>query len=186
MRGGGDELSGEAKPGQKSVDAAISEFNALRAEIMALSSGQSTLIGVGLTAIGVTAGYGFSDKGNLSVLIIIPFLAAGLILIYAGAGNRMLLIGRYIRTQLWPYIQKMTDPSLPSWEKTLREGRKVSAKSFLRVGVSVPVAILFFALGIAAAFYAPNIGVGIRIFALVALLLSVVSGAALLIPASRR
>src|SRR5437763_15582908 len=96
---------------QKAIDAAIAEFNALRAQIVAQSAAQSTLVGVGLAASGVAAGYAFSNQGDPRALTVIPFLMGILLLVYTGATNRLMLTDRYIRTELWPYLQTNTDLS---------------------------------------------------------------------------
>jgi hypothetical protein len=41
----------------KSVDVALAEFNALRAEVAGRISAQSTFLGAGLTALGLIAGF---------------------------------------------------------------------------------------------------------------------------------
>jgi hypothetical protein len=140
----------------RSVDVALAEFNALRAEIISHVNAQYALIGVGLTALGLIFSFVIKDHGNRHLLLIVPPLAFLFSLLHAGATYRQLRLGRYIRNQLWPYVQSYTDAT-PSWEsyiEPLRHGRGVVVDSVLTDG---PPTALFLIASVAATIAAPNV-----------------------------
>lgn len=99
------------------LDAALAEFNALRAEITGAQSAQSTLVGVGLAAIGVIFGVVFRDRNpDIRLAYAIPFISFAVSALHASYEYRITRIGTYIRHALWPTVQSQVGPSLPSWE----------------------------------------------------------------------
>ena len=108
--------------------AALAEFNALRAEIVARTTSQGTLITLVVTAIGLVAGFVIKDEGDVRLLLILPFLvaAAG---IHSSAQDRTIaLIGAYIRDRLWPFLAEGGPGAgrgapLPSWESVVTDSR---------------------------------------------------------------
>lgn len=106
--------------GEKAVDVAVAEFNALRAEIIQLNTAQAAFVGISITALGVVIGLGVRKDDRL--LLIIPPLAILVTLVYAGYAFRASEIGRYIGTKLWPYLQQRVG-DVPSWEAYINAQR---------------------------------------------------------------
>ena len=110
----------------------IAEYVALREEILARLNSQTTLVGICLTAVGVAFGLALSDKGvPRQVLLVVPPIVSGLGFFYAYNSRAMLLLGRYLRTELWPRLN--SDPAgdgrAASWEHFLlgyRQGLRFS------------------------------------------------------------
>ena len=119
----------------------VLEYNALRAEILAHQSAQTTLIGATLAAVGVVLGLVLTDKTTrVELLLVVPLIASGLGLIYANHSRASLLIGNYIADRLWP-------TGSGSWEHYLRGYR----------GSWTPLRLLEFTGG-ATVFVAPSVG----------------------------
>jgi hypothetical protein len=117
----------------RDLDVEIAEFNALRAESVAQQTAQATLIGVGLTALGVVVGFAVRQGGDQHLLLVVPPLAAVISLSHAGVTFRIVRIGAYIRNELWPDIQRRVGP-IPSWQAhlaTRRRGRNVIVQGLL-------------------------------------------------------
>jgi hypothetical protein len=136
---------GADDPGSKAVDAAIAEFNALRAESLAHSQVRTTLFGAGLTAAGVIVGVAVKEKAQ-DLLFLVPFLASLIGLLYVGEDHKMWVLGQYVDETLWPYVQRRTDPKLPSWEAEIRrlrtDSRRHKAISFVGGFGGVAVCVL--------------------------------------------
>ncbi|MDL5159623.1 hypothetical protein [Actinomycetospora termitidis] len=107
----------------KRFDVAIAEFNALRAEMVSISTAQATLVGVGLTAIGVIYGFLLGDDPDRRIGYAIPALSLILSSLYSNEGYKVTKMGTYIRRELWPYLQRELDPKLPAWETFISEAR---------------------------------------------------------------
>lgn len=110
------------------VEIALSEFQALRAEIASRHEAQSALLGICLTAVGVAFGLVLSRQGaSEELLLIVPVVCAGLGFFYANHNRVILLIGGYIRVELWPRLaETVGTPHLMSWEEHVlgfRSGR---------------------------------------------------------------
>lgn|GEM_PF-6405413 len=120
----------------RDLDVELAEFNALRAESVAQQTAQATLIGVGLTALGVVFGLAVRIGGDNRLLLAIPPLAAIISLTHASVTFRIIRIGDYIRTELWPAIQSQVGP-VPSWQAYLvarRQGRNTVVQGLLNDG----------------------------------------------------
>lgn len=116
------------------MDAALAEFEALRAEIITNVNSQAALAGLGLTAVGVIVGLTVKEGASERLLLAIPPLTLFMVLLHIGSSYRLSLIGRYIQKDLWPYIaERVGDPALPSWEA------KTAARQ--RSWKEVPVAV---------------------------------------------
>jgi hypothetical protein len=100
---------------------------------------QMAVFTAGVTAIGVIAGLALQEGGNKNLLLFISVLAPILICTHSDLRNRIGQNGAYIGAKLWPYIQTLTDDSLPSWESKWEGG--VNSLLVL-VGVSQAVALL--------------------------------------------
>jgi hypothetical protein len=112
------------------VDAALAEFQALRAEIISNLNSQAALVGLSLTAVGVIVGLTVKEGGSQRLLLAIPPLTLFMVMLHIGSSYRLSLIGRYIQKDLWPYIaERAGDPALPSWEAETA-ARQLSWKAF--------------------------------------------------------
>lgn len=120
----------------RDLDVELAEFNALRAESVAQQNAQAALIGVGLTALGVVFGLAVKEGGDNHLLLAVPPLAAIISLIHASVTFRIIRIGDYIRSELWPAIQGQVGP-VPSWQAYLvarRRGRNTIVQGLLNDG----------------------------------------------------
>jgi hypothetical protein len=86
---------------------ALAEFSALRNEIGSRSTAQHTLINLSITAIGAVVGFALAQKGNLSLLLLLPILSPSLGMLYLDHALNIMNIGNYINTQLKPILRLM-------------------------------------------------------------------------------
>jgi hypothetical protein len=126
------------RPTELALQAALAEFNGIRARMDVFSQAQVTLFTAGITAIGVIAGLAL-DKQKYNLLLFISIVAPVLVSTHSDLRNRIGMNGAYIRFKLWPYIVELTDPKLPSWEDQWRT--KVDQRLVL-LGVSQAPALL--------------------------------------------
>jgi hypothetical protein len=157
------------------VDAAFAEFTALRAELLGHSASQNTLVGLGVTGVGVVVGIAFGGAGNLQLLAIVPVLISVVILAYCGETYRVVLIGRYIRQQLWPFVASRTSADLPSWEEWLYASRSRLEKRLASV-VEVPLMVMLYAVGVASAVLAHNVATGFKVLEVTILTVATLAG----------
>jgi hypothetical protein len=138
------------------VDVALAEFHALRAESIHHMTARGTLVGVGLTAVGVVFGFAIRQGGDRELLLAIPLLAALVSLLHAGRAFRVAAIGDYIRTELWPYLQRRVGQELPSWETyfALNRGKWWSLE--LAIWADAPVTVIFAAASVLALVLVPK------------------------------
>jgi hypothetical protein len=137
----------------RAVDAALAEFEALRAEIISNMNSQAALAGLALTAVGVIVGLTVKEGASERLLLAIPPLTLFMVLLHTGSSYRLNIIGGYIRKDLWPYIRdRVGDQGLPSWE-----ARVAARQQSWRAG---PVAVFF-------NFPAMTILIAVSIFALI-------------------
>ena len=123
----------------KRADVLLAEFNALRAEIVARVSSQYTIVGLGLTALGVVIGFVVRNGDDRRLLLAVPPLAAVVNLLYAGEAYTIATMGNYIREELWTALQCQVGV-LPSWEHHLalrRKGKLNIGKTLIVDGPSV-------------------------------------------------
>jgi hypothetical protein len=117
------------------VDVALKEYDSLRAEILAHTQAQTTLVSVALTATAAIAGFAFGAKADeaqrLQILLALPLVLSGLGLAYLTHSYGTATIGRYIKERLWPTLKDAVPDdgqglttALPSWEKQLSRGGK--------------------------------------------------------------
>lgn len=157
------------------VDVALAEFNALRAELTTHMTGQNTMIGLGVTAIGVVVGLAFGGSGDRQLLAIVPIVASVIILTYCGEAYRIVSIGRYIRDVLWPFLSERTHDRLPSWEGSLLTSERGPGSI-----VESPVIVMFFVVGLITAFLADDIPVWIKALEAAAVAASLLFGIVLI------
>lgn len=134
--------------GTAARDAALAEFNALRAEICTRMSTVSTLVGVGFTALGAILALVVKDHGDQRLLLLVPLLAFVVNVLWAIENRQVGFIGRYIRTSLWPYLAG-TDHALPSWEDECAGRRRGFWNSLRSIVTDYVMTLVFagFALG---------------------------------------
>jgi hypothetical protein len=104
-----------------STDLRVAEFSALRSEIVAHQSAQTTLVGATLTAVGVVLGLVLTQKQTREeLLLIIPLVASGLGLLYANHSRASLLIGDYIENHIWQADQQSWEHYLTGYRSSLK------------------------------------------------------------------
>lgn len=157
------------------VDAALAEFNALRGELVAHSTGQTAILGLGLTAVGVVIGVAFGSSSRLILLAIVPILSAVVIVTYCGEAYRVITIGRYIKIELWPYLRTKSSERLPSWEEHV-----VDAEKHWGSVVEYPVIGMFGLIGVGSVLLAEGMSVAAVVAEIVLVVASTVAGVYLL------
>ncbi|GGQ73051.1 hypothetical protein [Couchioplanes azureus] len=90
-------MSDGAPPGQ---DAALAEFNALRAELVGRQHSQQALLSIQLTAAGALFSLALSGAGRSAVLLILPLVTYMLAGRHVSHSYACLSIATYIRTEL--------------------------------------------------------------------------------------
>jgi hypothetical protein len=86
---------------------ALSEFSALRNEIGSRSTAHHTLINLSITAIGAIIGFALAQKGDLSLLLLLPILSPSLGMLYLDHAINVMNIGNYINNKLKPILRFM-------------------------------------------------------------------------------
>jgi hypothetical protein len=102
-------------------DAALAEYNALRAEILAIQQSQNMAFTAALTIMAAVAGVALAKSGGRSeLLMILPIVLSGLGLIQVQSARETAEIGRYMREELW---QRLTGRADGSWEHYVEQLR---------------------------------------------------------------
>lgn len=128
----------------RAVDVALAEFNALRAEIVSNITAQAALVGLGLTALGVIAGFVAKEGGDERLLLTIPPLSMLVVLLHTAWTYRSALIGDYIGKTLWPYLETQVGRPLPSWQAKVAERRRMTPRSVAKgIFIDFPAMALF-------------------------------------------
>jgi hypothetical protein len=110
-------LSSDSIPASdRALQAALTEFTAIRSLMATRLQMQVALMGAGLTGIGVIVGLALQHKGDLNLLLLVPVVASVVATGHSELRSRIGLHGRYLNEVLWPYVQKISDVELPSWE----------------------------------------------------------------------
>jgi len=121
------------------LELAIAQYQEVRSEIGRISQAKTALIGLALTASSALAAYGFSSDGRREVLLILPYVLAGLALIYLNYSVIVRTDGDYLRAELWPFLEGVLPPGdgapskeVPCWERwthdrQVERGRSSSA-----------------------------------------------------------
>jgi hypothetical protein len=125
-----------------SRDAALAEFNALRAEITNRMTSTAALMGVGLSALGVIVGLVVKEHGDQRLLLAVPPLALTVNSLWAVENRQVGLIGQYIRTRLWPYLAD-TDERMPSWEDECARRRQGTLSVLRSIFTDFAVTLIF-------------------------------------------
>ncbi|MHC1559129.1 hypothetical protein ACR9E3_09235 [Actinomycetospora sp. C-140] len=136
------------QPPDRSVDIALAEYNALRAELLGHTTSQNTVLGLGVTAIGVVLGLGVNAPGQRAILVVVPALAAIVLLVYWALAYRIVVIGNYTRLILWPSLAAAAPSTMPlSWEQSLANLESGGRHRWLRQIVEYAVTVLLIVLG---------------------------------------
>jgi len=151
---------------QKAIDAAIAQYNSLRAEILGRQSAQGTLFGAGLAAVGVIVGFAVGSGRPPEILLGVTAVCAVVIAVYSGHDIEVMRIGQFIRRELWPYLQSMTDQAPPSWEMTIH-GMLHGRRFWLKNAGFVTVVYLFYFIGMATALIAPQVPFAVKLASMV-------------------
>lgn len=114
----------EPKPNQQTgqqIEIALAEYGQMRAEISRRSQAQGALLALALTATAAVGSYGFGATDRREALLVLPFVLSGLALVYLHYAILSRTVGRYIRTELWPFLQRASGAGddvsdMPSWE----------------------------------------------------------------------
>lgn len=105
----------------------LAEFAALRAEIVARISAQVTIIGLGVTGLGLILGFVIRDNGDQRLLLAIPPLSAMVAVLHAAESYRVKTLGNYIRDNLWPNPEGQVG-AIPGWE-SLPDRQRLNAQN---------------------------------------------------------
>jgi hypothetical protein len=111
------------------IEVALAEYGELRAEISRRSQAQGALLALALTATAAVGSYGFGSPDKREALLVLPFVLSGLSLVYLHYAILSSTIGRYIRTELWPFLEEASTTSqeisnVPSWELWIARARQ--------------------------------------------------------------
>jgi hypothetical protein len=135
-----EERAGPTEP-ERAVDVMLAEFEAMRAEKVGYLTGQAAVVALGITALGVIAGFAVKD-GHDRLLLAVPPLVMLVVLSYAAGSHRSNAIGNYIRTKLWKELEGRVG-TLPSWQKSIAEERLKPRAIFKVIFLDLPPAALF-------------------------------------------
>jgi hypothetical protein len=116
-----DRLTDEGSPGQ---DAALAEFGALRAEIIARQNSQQGLLSIQLTATGALFSLALSGAGKAAVLLVLPLVTYMLAGRHVSHSYACHSIAAYIRAELSGRV-----PGGLGWEDWLLRHRSGPARS---------------------------------------------------------
>lgn len=137
-------------PSETAVAIALAEYNALRAEIISHITAQTAVITVGVTALGLIAGFVVKEGADDHLLLVVPPLSMFVILLHTAENYRIWRLGDYIRDYLWPFLQNQAGGLPPSWEAEVRKYRSSRRIFFKAAAIDSPAIILFLASSVAA------------------------------------
>jgi hypothetical protein len=137
----------------RSVDVALAEFNALRAELVSHLTTQAGVVGLGLTALGVIVGFTVKEGGSERLLLAIPPLTLLVVLLHTAGSWRSNLLGNYIRKDLWPYLaSRVGDERLPSWEHEVAARQRPWKAVLMALIIDFPAMAIFIVASVVALF----------------------------------
>jgi hypothetical protein len=97
------------------LTAALTEFQALRGEIVQRIQRQQVLLGLAITALGALLSVALVGKtSRASLLLATPFVTSALGFAYSDHARRINVRGEYIKDELWSHIRSLTDGRLSS------------------------------------------------------------------------
>lgn len=132
----------------------IQEFNALRAEILARSNAQHTLLNLNVTILGTLIGLAIAGRGPQSqlLLLLVPLVSNSMGFLWLDHHTAVQRAGVYIERRIRPALRDLSQSvTLMSWENFFND-------QFWRLKVSrtvfwAPLSILFLAAPIGATAY---------------------------------
>ena len=132
----------------------LHEFNAIRAEILARSNAQHTLLNMNVTILGTIVGFAIAGSGRQSglLLLLVPLVSNSIGFLYLDHHTAIQRAGVYIDSEIRPALQEVDESKqVLSWEDFFNTG-------FWRHGMSKvvfwsPLSILFLAAPIGATAY---------------------------------
>ena len=122
-------------------NAALAEFNALRAEILARQGHQHTMMALNLTIAGAVFSFALTQPSRLLALLIVPFTAFMIGGTYFAQTYNIEDIGLYIYNNLWGRVTGGL-----GWEEYIRQNR-LKTKKKIYFGID-PLFIAFPGIGV--------------------------------------
>lgn len=129
-------------------DVALAEFEALRAEMLAIRQTDNLTFSVAFTAIAAIGGFALSKQGGrLEVLLVLPVVLSGLGLLQAQNSRQIDQLAAYIRDCLWERLP-VNGTRYPSWEHYIAGSRRFAHGLIARVLIFVVPSIASLAITI--------------------------------------
>ena len=132
----------------------MQEFNILRAEILARTNGQHTLLNLNVTILGTLVGFAIAghERGASLLLLLVPLVSNSIGFLYLDHHIAIQRAGVYIDQRIRPVLQELVlSKRAMSWETFFNEHfwRRGTSKVVFRA----PLSILFVAGPIGATIY---------------------------------
>jgi hypothetical protein len=123
----------------KQIDILLEGYKAAKSEQQARIGFRDNLLYVTLAATGAITGFTFSKDGVNVALLAIPWVVLILGWTYVVNDEKISAIGGYIRHDLEPLLQKLTncDESLFGWEVVHRSDTYRSERKFVQLGIDL-------------------------------------------------
>jgi hypothetical protein len=135
------------------VDLIGREFEALRAEIIARTGAQHTLLNLHVTIIGAILGLALSATASPLVLLVVPVVAISMGFLYLDHHVHVRRIGVYINTILRPAAERHSGGrAVWQWEEF--ESRPGWRKSLPPIVIWTPIVVLFLVVPLLASIFA--------------------------------
>lgn len=120
------------------TDVALAEYDALRAEILAVEQFEQRAFAGALTVIAAVGGFALAKKdGRLELLMVLPVVLSGLGLLQAHCVQQIAQLGDYIRDHLWTRLPVDISADCLSWEHFIEVSRRRSRPQYLVGGLLV-------------------------------------------------
>jgi hypothetical protein len=134
-------MPGKGESGS-TVQVALAEFSALRAEIKDRSSLAWTLVNLNLTATTAVAGFALSNKSAYSLLLVLPLISPAFGMLFIDHSLNIRKLGSYIHEHLRSVIVDSTDDErLLRYEEWVRDYETRRALRWVPFGI--PLLLLF-------------------------------------------
>jgi hypothetical protein len=105
---------------ERLLQALLTEYQALRAEILHLQDGQRTPLNFHLTALAAVTALALTEQASVLVLLIVPSLCTAFGLSYLSYGRGVRRLSTYIQTILHPIAVRLTGSAdALSWESVM-------------------------------------------------------------------
>ena len=142
------------QPNKVLVNVALTEFNALRNEIMNRSSSLFTLLNLNITVTATICGFVLSKTADSRLLLILPLLSPALGMLSLDHSFNINNIGNYIKTQIRPVILdniEYEDLRLLNYESFVARYEQNVLLRLLPLGL--PLMLLFIAIPLSASLF---------------------------------